>query len=120
MCCQEVGRQNVHGALWAVDVRTVKVVTKEGKSKTVEESGSGVLFRPSFFTPPEGADKATRGAYVLTNNHVIAQAEARQITVSLADDRIFSTAQVWAEQRGDRQSSSACLAWSETWVKPRG
>jgi len=25
-----------------------------------------------------------------------------------------------AEQRGDRQGSSACLAWSETWVKPRG
>jgi hypothetical protein len=25
----------------------------------------------------------------------------------------------WAETRGDRQSSSACLAWSETWVKPR-
>jgi hypothetical protein len=28
--------------------------------------------------------------------------------------------QVWSEMRGDRQSSSACLAWSETWVKPRG
>ena len=26
----------------------------------------------------------------------------------------------WLEMRGDRQSSSACLAWSETWVKPRG
>jgi hypothetical protein len=26
----------------------------------------------------------------------------------------------WAETRGDRQSSTACLAWSETWVKPRG
>jgi hypothetical protein len=26
---------------------------------------------------------------------------------------------VWPEVRGDRQSSSACLAWSETWVKPR-
>ena len=26
----------------------------------------------------------------------------------------------WPEMRGDRQSSSACLAWSETWVKPRG
>ncbi|MBI2216326.1 MAG: hypothetical protein HYU51_03420 [Candidatus Rokubacteria bacterium] len=25
----------------------------------------------------------------------------------------------WAELRGDRQSSSACLAWSETWVTPR-
>jgi len=27
--------------------------------------------------------------------------------------------QPWAETRGDRQSSSACLAWSETWVKPQ-
>jgi hypothetical protein len=26
----------------------------------------------------------------------------------------------WLEMRGDRQGSSACLAWSETWVKPRG
>ena len=26
----------------------------------------------------------------------------------------------WTEMRGDRQSTSACLAWSETWVKPRG
>jgi hypothetical protein len=31
-----------------------------------------------------------------------------------------ATASVWPEMRGDRQSSSACLAWSETWVKPRG
>jgi hypothetical protein len=28
--------------------------------------------------------------------------------------------QAWAETRGDRESSSACLAWSETWVTPRG
>jgi hypothetical protein len=26
----------------------------------------------------------------------------------------------WQEKRGDRDASSACLAWSETWVKPRG
>jgi hypothetical protein len=31
----------------------------------------------------------------------------------------FASAVPWAEMRGDRQSSSACLAWSETWVKPR-
>ena len=28
--------------------------------------------------------------------------------------------QVWPEMRGDRQGSSATLAWSENWVKPRG
>ena len=30
-----------------------------------------------------------------------------------------ATTKPWAEKRGDRDSSSACLAWSETWVKPR-
>jgi hypothetical protein len=30
-----------------------------------------------------------------------------------------ATNPVWPEMRGDRQSSSACLAWSETWVAPR-
>ena len=25
----------------------------------------------------------------------------------------------WEEMRGDRKSTTACLAWSETWVKPR-
>jgi hypothetical protein len=32
----------------------------------------------------------------------------------------IATGLPWPETRGDRQSSSACLAWSETWVKPRG
>ncbi len=31
----------------------------------------------------------------------------------------FASGQPWPEMRGDRQGSSACLAWSETWVKPR-
>jgi hypothetical protein len=30
-----------------------------------------------------------------------------------------ATGKPWPEQRGDREASSACLAWSETWVKPR-
>lgn len=32
----------------------------------------------------------------------------------------FAPGKPWPEMRGDRQSSSACLAWSETWVTPRG
>jgi hypothetical protein len=32
----------------------------------------------------------------------------------------FASGQPWSEMRGDRQATSACLAWSETWVKPRG
>jgi hypothetical protein len=31
----------------------------------------------------------------------------------------FAPDSPWLEMRGDRQSSSACLAWSETWVKPK-
>jgi hypothetical protein len=32
----------------------------------------------------------------------------------------FAEGEPWLEARGDRQGSSACLAWSETWVKPGG
>lgn len=74
-----------------VAIEAVKVAVKDGKTKTIEESGSGVLFHPDGKT----------GAYVLTNNHVISQAEPRQITVSLADDRIFTAAQVWADPESD-------------------
>ena len=74
-----------------VAIESVKNVLKEGKQKQVEESGSGILFRPD----------SQHGALVLTNNHVISQAEAKQITVSLADDRIFTAAQVWADPESD-------------------
>jgi len=43
-------------------------------------------------------------------------ARAAQLEI---DGRV-ATGSVWPETRGDRQASSACLAWSETWVKPRG
>jgi len=32
----------------------------------------------------------------------------------------FAPGTPWLEMRSDRQSTSACLAWSETWVRPRG
>jgi hypothetical protein len=31
----------------------------------------------------------------------------------------FATGKPWPEKRGDQPSSSACLAWCETWVRPR-
>ena len=74
-----------------VSVEAVKTAVKDGKTKTIEESGSGVVFRPD----------GQRGAYVLTNNHVIAQAEPSRITVSSADDHIFAVAQVWADAESD-------------------
>jgi hypothetical protein len=32
----------------------------------------------------------------------------------------FAEGLPWEEKRGDRASTSAVLAWSETWVEPRG
>jgi serine protease Do len=62
-----------------------------GKSKPVEESGSGILVRLD----------GRAGHYVLTNNHVIAQARPDQITVSLADGRIYHPVQVWTDPESD-------------------
>jgi S1-C subfamily serine protease len=62
-----------------------------GKIKPVEESGSGVIVQ----FPNQ------KGQFVLTNNHVISQAPANQITVSLADSKIHHPAQVWADPESD-------------------
>lgn len=43
---------------------------------------------------------------------------ARSAQISL--NGRFPSGLPWSETRGDRESSSAVLAWSETWVKPRG
>jgi len=61
------------------------------KSKPIEESGSGVLIKSTGYS----------GYLVLTNNHVIAQARADQITIHLADDRIFRPVRVQADPETD-------------------
>jgi S1-C subfamily serine protease len=61
------------------------------RAKAEEESGSGVLIRA----------EGQRGVLVLTNNHVIADAPPKGITISLADDRIVKPAQVWADPESD-------------------
>ena len=62
-----------------------------GKSRPVEESGSGILVR----LPEQG------GTFVITNNHVIQRAEPRQITVSLGDGRLLKPSRVWADPESD-------------------
>jgi serine protease Do len=62
-----------------------------GKTRSVDESGSGVLIRIARHP----------GIYVLTNNHVIQQASADQITISLADNRILKPTKVWADPESD-------------------
>lgn len=61
------------------------------KSKTEEESGSGVIIRFD----------AQAGFLVLTNNHVIARARPEQITVNLADGRLFHPSRVWTDPESD-------------------
>ncbi len=63
----------------------------QGKSKAVEESGSGVLIKLE-----------ERDDYlVLTNNHVVAQSRPDQITIHLADGCIFKPYRVWTDPETD-------------------
>jgi S1-C subfamily serine protease len=65
--------------------------TSGGRGTAVEESGSGVLIRV------EGVSQVL----VLTNNHVISQAAPEQITVNLADGRLYRPGRVWADPESD-------------------
>ncbi len=62
-----------------------------GKTKPVEESGSGVIVR--FEGRP--------GYYVITNNHVISQAKPEQITVHLSDGRVYRPSQTHVDPETD-------------------
>src|SRR5581483_4451518 len=62
-----------------------------GKSGSVEESGSGVLVRFA----------GEAHVLVLTNNHVIAQATPEQITINLADGRLFHPTRIWSDPESD-------------------
>jgi serine protease Do len=61
------------------------------KGKAVEECGSGMIVKLDGHT----------AYFVLTNNHVIAQALPEQITIYLADGRIFKPSRVWADTETD-------------------
>jgi S1-C subfamily serine protease len=65
--------------------------TPGGKSNPQEESGSGVVIRM----------EGVAGTLVLTNNHVVAQAAPEQITVNVADGRLFRPTRVWADPESD-------------------
>jgi serine protease Do len=61
------------------------------RAKPVEESGSGVMIKVA----------GRPGSYVLTNNHVVAQAKPEQITIHLAEGRVLRPAQVWTDPESD-------------------
>ena len=61
-----------------------------GKGR-IEETGSGVLM-----TSPKLA-----GHFVVTNRHVIAEAELRDISIHLYDGRVLNPERVWADRATD-------------------
>jgi S1-C subfamily serine protease len=63
----------------------------DGKPRTVEDSGSGVIV----------ASEDGRGAVVITNNHVITGAAPGQISVNLSDGRLLRPTQVLSDPETD-------------------
>lgn len=62
-----------------------------GKTRSIEESGSGVIIQGD----------PGKNVYIITNNHVVAGAGADQITITLADGRVFKAAQTWTDPESD-------------------
>jgi serine protease Do len=84
--------RKVSPAVVAVEaVKPAPARSGSSKSRSVDESGSGVLIRIARHP----------GIYVLTNNHVIQQAPPDQITISLYDNRILKPTKVWADPESD-------------------
>ncbi len=65
--------------------------SQPSRSRTFEESGSGVLIKV----------EGVRNVLVLTNNHVVANAPPSSITVNLADGRLIQPGYVWADPESD-------------------
>jgi S1-C subfamily serine protease len=83
--------QKVSPAVVYVEAVKPAVESTGRKSRSLEESGSGVVIA--------GADG--KGPLVLTNNHVIAQAKPHQITVNLADGRLLHPQRVYTDPESD-------------------
>jgi serine protease Do len=70
-----------------------KVGRKEDdrRAHDFEETGSGVIVRA----------EGTKGLYVLTNNHVVANATSDDIQIYLNDGRALKPEQLWSDSRAD-------------------
>lgn len=83
--------QKLAPSVVAVDAVKPPDPTSKSKSKPQEESGSGVLLRL------QGKERV----YAVTNNHVVAGAPAKDITVTLHDGRILRPEQLWTDPESD-------------------
>ena len=89
----EIVAQRIAPAVVAIEAvkSTFNASASSNKSRSVEESGSGVLTRI------EGVP----GVIVITNNHVVAHSKPEQITVQLADSRLVRPTKVWTDPESD-------------------
>ena len=69
------------------------------------------LMKPFILTMPPGAMNRPLGVY-----STFIPARSAQLSVNGEASR----ARVFAQERFGKPSSSCCLAWSESWTKPRG
>jgi hypothetical protein len=69
------------------------------------------LMKPFILTMPPGAMQRPLGVY-----STFIPARGAQLSVNAEASR----AKVFPQERFGRPSSSCCLAWSESWTKPRG
>jgi serine protease Do len=90
----EIVAQRVAPAVVSVEAtksQTQAAGATGSKGRSVEESGSGVIIRT----------EGRAGFLVLTNNHVVSRARPDQISITLADGRLFHPAQVFADPESD-------------------
>jgi S1-C subfamily serine protease len=89
---EEVARKVSPAVVYVEAVKPARTAaTASGKNHPTEESGSGVLIRL----------EGQRNVFVLTNNHVIAQATPEQITITVADGRLLRPGRVWTDPESD-------------------
>jgi hypothetical protein len=69
------------------------------------------LMKPFILTMPPGAMQRPLGVY-----STFIPARGAQLSVNGEASR----GKVFAQERFGRPSSSCCLAWSESWTKPKG
>jgi S1-C subfamily serine protease len=89
---EHVARKVSPAVVYVEAVKPASNTSARGKKRSIEEeSGSGVIIKA-----PGG-----KGFLVLTNNHVISRARPEQITINLADGRLFKPDRVWADPESD-------------------
>jgi S1-C subfamily serine protease len=83
--------KHVSPSVVAVDAVKPATADPTAKSKSVEESGSGVLVK----------FKGVSGVVAITNHHVVGAAEPAKVYVTLSDGRIVQPARIWADPESD-------------------